>query len=257
MIRPRSIIVIVIIAIFIWAIFAPPSALQNFRMSLANIAKLPLKITSRSLNYIRKISRLPYADSEKTELRARISTLENKLTNLEEASLENKRLRDLLGFKQKGEKYSIPALIIGRDPNNWSSIILIDKGRQHGITKDMIVISGQGLVGRIREFGKTMSKVMLINDVDSKVGALVQRTRDQGLLIGTPQGNCRLIYLPVDSDVKEGDKILTSGMGGIYPKGILIGEVRKVTKEKGRLYKYAVVKTSTKLSKLEEVLCIR
>jgi len=226
-------------------------------MSLANVARLPLKIASNSFNYISKISALPYRDREKLELKSRILELEKKLAESEEALLENERLRNLLGFKQKAEKYSIPALIIGRGPNNWSSVILIDKGKDDGIVNDMVVISGQGLVGRVRECGKAMSKVMLINDIDSKVGATAQRSRDQGLLIGTPEGRCKLIYLSLDSDVKKDDRILTSGMGGIYPKGILIGRVMRVAKERGRLYKYAIVNASSELSKLEEVLCIK
>ena len=121
----------------------------------------------------------------------------------------------------------------------------------------MVVVSGRSLVGRVRESGKTMSKVMLINDIDAKVGAIVQEGRDQGLLIGTPEGRCKLIYISLDSSVKEGDKILTSGMGGVYPKGILIGRVTKVAKEQGRLYKYAIVEPSSELAKLEEVLCIK
>ncbi len=256
MIKSRVIIVIAIIAIFIWTIFAPPHAFQHFRMSLANVARLPLKIATNSFNYISKISRLPYVDTEKLELRRRICELEKKLVESEEVLRENQRLRSLLGFKQEAGKYSIPALIIGRDPSNWSSVIFIDKGREDGIMKDMVVISGHGLVGRVRESGKTMSKVMLINDIDSKVGAIVQRSRGQGLLVGTPDGKCRLIYLSLDSDIKRGDKILTSGMGGIYPKGILIGHVTKIAKEPGRLYKYAIVEASSELSKLEEVLCI-
>ena len=257
MIKSRLIIVITIIAIFIWTIFAPPHIVQHFRMSLANVARLPLKIASNSFNYIKRVSNLPYHDRQRKRFQFRISELEKKLAELEEARLENERLRNLLGFEQKARKYSTPALVIGRDPNNWSSVIFIDKGVNDAIEKDMVVISGQGLVGRVREVGRMMSKVMLINDIDSKVGAIVQKNREQGLLVGTAEGKCRLIYLSLDSDVEEGDKILTSGMGGIYPKGILVGQVGQVAKERGRLYKYAIVETSSELSKLEEVLCIK
>lgn len=237
--------------------FAPPQNLQHFRMSLTNIARLPLKIISNSFNYINRISRLSYIDSEKLELKKKVRELEKKSMELEEVLLENERLRELLGFKQNVGKSSIPALVIGRDPNNWSSVVFIDKGENDGAVKDIVVISGQGLVGRVRESGKTMAKVMLINDIDSKIGAIVQKSREQGLLVGTPKGNCKLIYLSFDSNVNKGDKILTSGMGGIYPKGILIGQVVKVAKEKGRLYKYAIVEPSSELSKLEEVLCVK
>lgn len=196
-------------------------------------------------------------DSEKLELKQKIRELEKELVEFEEVRLENKRLRGLLGFKQGVRKSSIPALVIGRDPNNWSSVVFVDKGRDDGITKDTVVISGGGLAGRVRESAKTMAKVMLINDIDSKVGAIVQRSREQGLVVGTLEGNCKLIYLSLDSDIKKGDKILTSGMGSVYPKAILIGRVTEVAKEKGRLYKYAIVEPSSNLSKIEEVLCVK
>lgn len=256
-IKPRSIIVVFIIAILVWMIFAPPQSLQHFKMNLSNFARLPLKLLVDSFNYINRISSLPYTTSEEVELKRRIAELERKLAEHKEALYENERLRDLLGFSQKASKPSIPALVMGRDPNNWASVVFIDKGGNDGIVKDLAVISGDGLVGRVRETGKTMSKVMLINDVDSKVGAVIQESREQGLLVGTPEGDCKLIFISLDSNVNKGDIVMTSGMGGIYPKGILIGHVVKIEKEKGRLYKYAIVEPSSKLSKLEEVLCIK
>ena len=226
-------------------------------MSLTGIARTPLIIINGFFNYINKISQLAYVDSEKLELKNRIREMERELAELDEARIENDRLRILLGFRQKAKRFSIPALVVGRDPNNWSSVVFIDKGEKNGVVNDMVVISGHGLVGRIRESGTTMAKVMLINDIDSKIGAIEQKSREQGLLIGIPEGRCKLIYLPLDLDIRKGDRILTSGMGGIYPKGILIGRVAEVAKEKGRLYKYAIVEPSNKLSRLEEVLCIK
>jgi len=129
--------------------------------------------------------------------------------------------------------------------------------KKDGIFKDMAVVSSQGLVGRVREVGKTFGKVMLINDVNSKVACLLQRTREQGLLVGTPEGRCKLIYLSLEDDIAKGDTVITSGTGSIYPKGMLIGEVVYVAKERGRLYKYAIVKPYAELSKIEEVLCIK
>lgn len=255
--RSRLIIVIVIIAIFIWTLFVPSQSLQHFRMRLANIARLPLKIITNSFNHIIRISQLSYVDTEKLELRHRVRELEKEQAESEEIRLENNRLRNLIGFKQSFMKSSIAVSVIGRDPNSWSSIIFIDKGSDDGIIEDSVVISSDGLAGRVRESGRTMSKVMLINDIDSKIGAIVQRSREQGLLVGTADGECRLIYLSLDSDIVKGDKILTSGMGMIYPKGILIGEVARVETERGRLYKYAVVEPFARLSKLEEVLCIK
>ncbi|MEA3305470.1 MAG: rod shape-determining protein MreC [Candidatus Omnitrophota bacterium] len=254
--KPRITIVAALITVFIWAMFAPPQILLDFKTNMADIAGLPLKTTTGFFNYANKISRLSYVNSGKLELKQKIHGFERKLAELREVSLENERLRGLLGFREATGKSSIPALVIGRDPNNWNSVIIIDKGLDDGIVKDMIVASSRGLVGRIKEPAKKVSKVMLINDTASKIGAFLQESREHGLLVGAPDGKCRVIYLSLDADINKGDKVLTSGMGGAYPKGIVIGEVAKIAKEKGRLYKYAIVKPSSELTKLEEVLCI-
>lgn len=255
--RPRLTIVVVIVAIFIWTMFAPTQHLQQLKMKVIACVRTPLIIVDNFINYFLKICRLAYTDSEKLELKKSITELEKKLAELEELRLENDRLRDLLGLRELLGKLSVPAAVIGRDPNSWSSVIFINKGTKDGVVKDMVVVSRSGLAGRVREAGKTISSVMLINDIDSKVGALVQRNREQGLLVGTPGGECKLIYLSIDSDIEVGDKVLTSGIGGIYPKGIFIGGVKEVAREKGRLYKYAIIEPSSRLSNLEEILCIK
>jgi rod shape-determining protein MreC len=119
------------------------------------------------------------------------------------------------------------------------------------------VVSTKGLVGRTVEVGRRSTKVLLITDPNSKVGVLIARNRHGGVLIGRPDARCRMIYISPDADVSIGDKVITAGLGGIFPKGMLVGEVVKIDKEPGRLYKYAVVKPADDLSKLEEVLCVR
>lgn len=257
MIKPRIIIVIVLIAIFIWTMFAPPPILVRLKMNLANIARLPLKMASTSVNSIGKLSKFFYFNNEKSELKRKVFLLERKLIELREISLENERLKDLLSLKSETRRQSVAATVIGRDPNNWASVIFIDKGKNNGIVKDMVVVSSHGVVGRVRELGKSLSKVLLINDVDSKAAGLIQRSREQGLLVGTPEGKCKIIYLSMEADVDKGDTVITSGSASIYPKGMLIGEVVSVAKEKGALYKYAIVKPYAELSKLEEVICIK
>jgi rod shape-determining protein MreC len=98
--------------------------------------------------------------------------------------------------------------------------------------------------------------VLLITDPNLKVGVMIRRNRQGGIMVGRPGGRCKIIYISLDSDAKAGDKIITAGFGSVFPKGILIGDVEKVGREEGRLYKYAVVRPSQDLSKLEEVLCI-
>jgi rod shape-determining protein MreC len=107
------------------------------------------------------------------------------------------------------------------------------------------------------EVGRYSSKVLLITDPSSKVGVVVQRNRQGGILTGRPDGLCKMIYIALDSDIAPGDRVITAGFGSIFPKGILIGTIVKVGKETGRLYKYAIVKPNQDLAKIEEVLCIK
>jgi len=147
--------------------------------------------------------------------------------------------------------------VIGRDPSNWSNSVIIDKGASSGIRQSKAVLSTRGLVGRLVEVGRYSSRILLITDPNSKVGVVIDRNRQGGILTGRPDGKCKMIYIALDSDAAKGDKVVTAGLSAVFPRGILVGEVVEVGKEPGRLYKYAIVKTSQDMSKLEEVLCVK
>jgi len=147
--------------------------------------------------------------------------------------------------------------IIGRDPSHWSQTILLNKGQKQGIEIDMAVLGTEGLVGRVIAVEPHWSKVLLITDPDSKVGAILERSRETGLLVGTSRGLLTLEYLSTGADVREGDRVLTAGFGEIFPKGILIGEVVGFGIREETLLMYALVKPQEKLSQLEEVLCLK
>lgn len=226
-------------------------------MKVADTLSGPLGLggaISRSLSSI-----LPWKDlrDENGYLREENKLLARKVEEAKLFATENNRLRDLLGFRQVIPYTTIPAQVIGRDPTNWSNSIIIDKGLNSGVRPDRAVISAKGLVGRVLELGNHSAKVLLITDPNSKVGVLIQRNGQGGILVGRPDGKCRMIYIALDSDVRPGDKVLTAGFGTIYPKGILVGEVISVEREPGRLYKCAVTRPSQDMSKLEEVLCIK
>ncbi len=204
-------------------------------------------------------SLMPFASlrEENRILRERINFLNSRIEELKIVSSENDRLKDLLSFRKDIPFTTVPAQVIGRDPSNWSNSIIIDKGLNEGVKQNRCVLSTRGLVGRVLEVGRHSSKVLLITDPNSKVGVVIRRNRHGGILIGRPDGYCRMIYIVMDSDVAPGDRVITAGFGAIFPKNILVGEVVKVDKEPGRLYKSALVKTSEDLSKLEEVMCIK
>ena len=202
---------------------------------------------------------LPFASlkEENRALRERINFLNRKIEEQKIVSSDNDRLKDLLNFRKTIPFTTIPAQVIGRDPSNWSNSLIIDKGFDNGIRQNRAALFTKGLVGRVLETGRYSSKILLITDPNSKVGVMIQRNRQGGILIGSPDGSCKMIYIALDSDVKPGDRVITAGFGTIFPKDILVGEVVKVDKEPGRLYKSAVIKTAEDLSKLEEILCIR
>lgn len=202
---------------------------------------------------------IPFASlrEENSLLRERIDLLNRRIEESKLLYSENQRLKDILGFRKAISYTTIPAEIIGRDPANWSNSLIIDKGSTHGIRQGRAVLSTRGLVGRTLEIGRYSAKILLITDPNSKVGVVIQRNRQGGILVGRPDGSCKMIYIALDADVAKGDRVITAGFGTVFPKGILIGEVMGSGKEPGRLYKYAIVKTSQDMSRLEEVLCIK
>lgn len=187
---------------------------------------------------------------------------QNQLIDKDELAAENERLKELLQFKQENPDLIIPgARIIGKNPGNWFNTLVIDRGEKDGVAVDMAVMTDKGLVGRVIEVGNHWSKVLSIIDSQSAVSAIVQRSRDNGTLQGDTtlydgEGLCRMVYLPQDATVKEGDVVITSGLGDIFPKGLPIGEVVRVENEPFAVYKTAVVRPWADFKRLEEVLVI-
>ena len=182
--------------------------------------------------------------------------LQSRLNDANEAYLENARLKGLLAFKQKSSYRLIAAGVIGSSVDSWGSAIIIDKGRSSGIKRLNAVITPLGLVGRVVEVYAVVSKVLLLNDPDFGFSAIVQRSRQQGLVAGTLGSLLAMKYLPADADIKIDDVVITSGLTEAYPKGLLIGKVVEVQSVFSGLSRYALIKPAVNLSSLEEVLVI-
>lgn len=213
-------------------------------------------MVSGSYYVLRDVANFKELRSENKILRENIENLEKGLLNLQELRLENERLKQLLGFSKSGKRKVVPAMVIARDPLGLRDAIIIDKGKRHNVRKDMVVISGNGLVGRVRESGWGIARVLLITDRDSVVSGIVQRTRHEGAVVG--MGSVLIMkYLDLNCDVEEGDKVISSGFGGVFEKGILIGEVVSVDKDVSGLYLNATIKPEVDMLRLEEVLVIR
>ncbi|MBP2653281.1 MAG: mreC: rod shape-determining protein MreC [Firmicutes bacterium] len=178
-----------------------------------------------------------------------------------EIQAENTRLRALLDYKKTAPQFDyVIATVVARDPSTWSNVIVINRGAKDGLTKDMPVVTPHGLVGNLVEVYASTAKVQLILDPRSAVGSLVQRTdsRVAAIIEGSSArpATPRMVNLARDADVVKGDVIITSGLGGIYPKGLVVGEVSDVVDEAGGLLKYAALKTAVDFDRLEEVMVI-
>ena len=170
-------------------------------------------------NRLAEVKENLFAKSNEKALREEINRLKAEITELEEERLENQRLRRLLAFKERKPfeellSGSVGAKVVGREPTNWYRIVTIDKGRNEGVQKGMPVITAEGIVGWISEVAEDVSHVKLILDGTASVGALVQRSRENGVVRGNGTNLCEMVYLPPRADIKKDDLIISSGLGG-------------------------------------------
>jgi len=189
-------------------------------------------------------------------LRARVDSLEADLVRLAEVEHSNQRLRDLLSFRSQLEGKVLGARIIARDPLPWFRTLTVDLGEKDGIRPGMAVLAPRGVVGRVTQVSRSAARVLLLTDHNSGIEAIVQRSRARGIVQGTQEHGCRMNYLARDVDVVAGDRIVTSGLDGIFPKGIIIGEIADVSLEHRGLLRSGAVIPSVDLDALEEVLIV-
>jgi rod shape-determining protein MreC len=179
--------------------------------------------------------------------------LENGITN--ELLMENERLRDLLGFQKLHPPSSVMAQIIGKDSSAASRTITISRGADDGVLKNMAVITSAGIVGKVQAVLPGTAKVILLTDPDSTLAVRVQRNREEGLLEGKLD-RCALKYVSYYADIQEGDLLVTSGLDGIYPKGLPVATVVKVTKHEANTFQTVVAEPAVAFSRLEEALVL-
>ena len=194
-------------------------------------------------------------------LRNEVEQLRGINLQANEALAENERLRKMIGYQQAARQFDlVAARVIGRESDTWSRMIVIDRGTMNGIANDMPVVTPQGLVGRVVEAGLNSSKVQLILDPRSSVGTIVQRAESR--VTGIVQGDMdnptmpQMVNIPKNADVVEGDVIVTSGFGGVYPKGIIVGLVSSLKNDDGGLLKIGVLEAAVDFQKLEDVMVI-
>jgi rod shape-determining protein MreC len=230
------------------------------RQALLFVVSPFIKVTAASIQGVTDIWR-DYVDlralrEENKRLQLETTTLKRRLDQLQEQALETQRLERLLAMRQASQAEFLTARVVGKDATNWFKTILLDRGSLEGVRRNQPVLAPDGLVGKVVEVTPTSARVQLLTDPVNAVGGLIQRTRVTGIVSGNLGAGGRVRYLPLLADVVVGDEVVTSGMGGVFPKGILIGRITSVERKSGALFQEATLQPAVDLSRLEEVLIL-
>ena len=207
------------------------------------------------------VAEISHLHEQNKQLRQEVELLRAQNLMASEYASENQRLRNLLGYKQAAVQFDlVAASVIGRESASWSNMIIIDRGTLDGVANNMAVVTELGLVGHVMEAGINSSKVQLLLDPRSSVGTLIQRPESR--VAGIVEGDIKnpnfpkMVNIPKGSDVQVDDMVVTSGFGGVYPKGIIVGKIIDIHNEEGGLLKYGVLDPSVDFQKLEDVAVI-
>jgi len=193
---------------------------------------------------------------ENESLKKEIEKLTNQQNKLIENIFQLQRKYNILQHPVETYQQSIMASVIGKDSGPWLKTVIIDKGSKDGLAKKSAAITNLGVVGQVIEVNPKSSKILLISDNRSAIDAIFQKSREPGVVFGAGNQICEMRYVSMDLKVNEGDKIISSGMGGVFPKGLTIGVVSKIAKKKQGLFQEIEVVPSVDLSRLEEMLVL-
>lgn len=196
------------------------------------------------------------AAKENDDLKKFLSCAIEKNNRLSEIELSNSRLRSLLNFQKTMTSSVLAAEVIGKDPSPWFKTIIIDKGKADGVEKWLPVVVPEGIAGQVTDVSLHHSRVLLIIDRNSAVDALVQKTRARGIIKGESAGTCLFDYVLRKHDIRVGDTVISSGLDGVFPKGLRIGQVSRVIRRNSGIFQEVTVTPDVDFEKLEEVLVL-
>lgn len=193
---------------------------------------------------------------ENLTLRESVRQLNTRIIESQDTLLENERLKQLLSLKSTLQTPAVAATVIGEDSAPWYRSIVIDRGSVDGLAEGMPVMATSGVVGRVVKVAANSSRVLLLTDHASSIAAMIQRSRARGVLKGKGGGACSLEFTVREDDVKVGDIVTTSGVGGVFQKGKVLGEVTMVKKGEYGMFQTIDVRPAVNTFHLEEVLVL-
>lgn len=257
-------IIITIIILILVVIFSNGEKGSSFLENVASNLVMPIQ---NGLTYLKNkiggnntfFTDINNLKEENKDLKEKNSELEQSLRELENIKTQNETLKEYLNLTEKyGEYKTIPGYIINKDISNYSKTIVINIGKKDGVNENMTVIGDEGLVGHVVSVTDSTAKVQTIIDTASSVSCIMSTTKEAIVCKGTldETSTLKAMYIPTDANVVQGDSIETSGLGGIYPKGIHIGTVKRVTNTQNMTDRYAVIETAVDFDKLNSVLVI-
>lgn len=237
------------------------SYLESLGSKIINpIQKIFIDVKSKITGNVSYFDTMESLKEENQKLKNENKKLEENLRELEVLKAEKNTLEEYLNLTEKYSNYeAIPAYVINRDISNYSGTIILNVGSNDGITENMTVIADKGLVGHVISVTNTTSKVQVIVDSASTVSATMSTVDESIICKGTLEDNkiLRASYIPTGAELIIGDTIQTSGLGGIYPKGILIGTISEIVTTNNSTDRYAVIQTAVDFSKVYSVLVIK
>lgn len=235
----------------------PIHSLRGAVMTVTSPVRMLGSVAASPFNAIGNAARNATASSDTlSELERENRELTARVAELSEAQETAERLEKLVGLKSTYNLESTAARIIGSTGDAWTDAVIIDKGSSSGFEVGMPVCSSGGVIGQIVEVSANTSTVRLITDEQSGISAMVQGSRAQGILQGQPDGTLRLEYVVSDAEVSTGDIIITSGIGGAFPKGLPLGTVSSIDRAPNAVYYTIVVRAASSAENNEEVLVV-
>lgn len=202
----------------------------------------------------RLVQQVVVMHEEGAYVRKELQRLRQENIDVHETLRAYQRLEKLLAFQPPVGYRGVPASVVAYEPTNFVGGCMIDRGAKDGVFPAMVVMTADGVVGRVLAVSGGTSRVAFLSDPNCRVSVLVERSRVMGIVAGTGGRECEMLYVSADEDVQEGDRLLTSGQGGVYPKGLLVGRVSKVERSSSSIMLLIRVEPFVKFSRLEEVL---
>ena len=234
------------------------ASLEGWAMQgIKPMQKAASRITNPIGRFIETFARRGDLEGENERLRQEMASLTQEIARLRELEFENQRLRLLLRYQEENPGYELLSVaVIGRDPSNLMQRITVDKGTEDGVLEGMVVVANGGLAGKVIKSYPTSARVLLVTDPSSAVNAMIQGSRALGVVRGKPSNSLTMEFVSQNEQVTEGDLVVTSDLGGGFPKGVVIGQVVEIKGDDLDLFRELRLEPAVQFERLENVIVI-